>query len=149
MPADGRYKSAAAVAAIKIPKQTFNRWLDRRIIGLSQDDIPADGRGKPRRFCTRTITKLAIAHKISLTGIPANIAVNLASRFTDTPQHGRPIGQLFPVGTTYILSTAEGDSSVVNVKPEEDITSLLKDATLVVNVNQIISSIKFEVGTIR
>ena len=103
MPAHGNYKTAAVVAATKIPIETFYRWLDRRVIPLSRDDVPGNGRGKPRRFCVRTVTKLAIAHKISQLGIPANIAVTLASKFTDEPQNGRPIGSVFPVGSPLIL----------------------------------------------
>src|ERR1700733_1979693 len=121
MPAHGNYKTAAVVAATKIPIETFYRWLDRRVIPLSRDDVPGNGRGRPRRFCVRTITKLAIAHKISQLGIPANIAVTLASKFTNASQHGRPIGSVFPVGSTYILATPDGIASVVNVKPEEDV----------------------------
>lgn len=147
MPTSGRYKSAAAVAAINIPKGTFNRWLDRKVIGLAPDDIPGDGRGKPRRFGTRTITKLAIAHRISLLGVPANIAVALASKFTDLPQHRRPLGGLFPVGLTFIIQTPNGTGTVVNLKPEEDIGTLLQDASIVVNVNAIISKINYELGT--
>jgi hypothetical protein len=149
MPAHGNYKTAAVVAATKIPIETFYRWLDRRVIPLSRDDVPGNGRGKPRRFCVRTVTKLAIAHRISQLGIPANIAVALASQFTDTPQIGRPIGGVFPGGLTYILATPDGVGSVVNVQADEDIGKFLQDATIVVNVSQIISSINFEIGIIK
>ena len=149
MPAHGTYKSAAVVAATKIPVETFNRWLDRKVIKLASDDIPGDGRGKPRRFGMRTITTLAIAHKTSLLGIPANTAVDLALKFTDSPQHGRPIGGVFPIGLTYIVATPDGNASVINVKPEEDAATLLQDATIVINVNKIISAINFEIGTIQ
>lgn len=146
MPASGRYKSAAAVAAINIPKQTFNRWLDRRIIGLAPDDIPGVGRGKPRRFGMRTITKLAIAHRISLLNVPANTAVTLASKFTDEAQCGRPLGGLFPVGLTFIVVNPGGLGAVVNLKPEEDIGTIIQDASMIVNINAVISQINFEVG---
>ncbi|MDA9487943.1 hypothetical protein [Bradyrhizobium sp. CCBAU 11361] len=149
MPAHGKYKSAAAVAAIGMPKDTFNRWLDRKVISLSPDDIPGDGRGKPRRFGPRTLVKLAIAHKVALLGLPANMAVALAEKFTDVPQYGRPLGQLFPVGTTWIVHSPARKASVVNVKPEEDASALLDDATLAINVNQIVSTINFEIGIIK
>jgi hypothetical protein len=144
-PANRTLKKLDVLKAIQIPNQTFQHWFDRRVVPLSGEDVPGDGKGKPRRFGVRTVTKLAIAHKISRLGIPANTAVSLASKFTDTPQHGRPIGGVFPDGLTYILATPDG-GSVVNVKPEEDVSSLLQDATIVVNVNQIISAINFEIG---
>ena len=148
-PATRTLKKADVLKATNISNQTFQHWLDRRVIGLSGDDAPGDGRGRPRRFGIRTITKLAIAHRISKLGIPANIAVTLASKFTDLPQHGRPIGGVFPIGLTYILATPDGSGSVVNLKPEEDISTVLHDATIVVNVNQIISEINFDIGIIK
>jgi hypothetical protein len=143
------FKKSELLKVTKIPNHTFQHWFDRRVIPLSSDDDPGNGKGKPRRFSTRTITKLAIAHKISLVGIPANMAVALAAKFTDTPQYGRPIGGLFPVGVTYIIATPDGVASVTNVKPEGDVSHLLQDATIVVNVNQIISKINLELGIIK
>ena len=46
------------------------------------------------------------------------------------------------------MAKPDGVASVVNVKPEE-VSRLLEDATLVVNVNQIVSSINFDLGTIK
>jgi hypothetical protein len=148
-PANRTLKKSDVLRATKIPNHTFQHWFDRRVIGLSGDDVPGDGKGKPRRFGLRTATKLAIAHKISQLGIPANIAVTLASRFTDTPQYGRPIGSLFPDGLTYILATPDGAGSVVNVQADEDVSKFLQDVAIVVNVNKIISSINFEIGVIK
>jgi hypothetical protein len=147
-PANRTLKKSDVLKAIRIPNQTFQHWTDRRVMPLSGDDVPGDGKGKPRRFGIRSVTKLAIAHKISLCGIPANIAVKLASKFTDEPQHGRPLGGLFPTGQSYILSTG-GTGSVVNVQADEDVSKFLQDATIVVNVSQIISSINFEIGIIK
>jgi hypothetical protein len=92
---------------------------------------------------------LAIAHKIAQLGIPANIAVTLATKFTDEPQNGRPLGGTFPIGTTYVLAKPNGVALVVNLKPEEDVSRLLDDATIVVNVSRIISSMHLEIGAIN
>jgi hypothetical protein len=141
-------KKADLLKAIRIPESTFEHWTDRKVIEPNREDSPGDGRGKPRRFGLRTAKKLAIAHKISQLRIPANIAVKLAEMFTDDSQIGRTAGDLFPIGLTYILATPSGNA-VVNVKPEEDVSQLLQDATIVVNVNQILSAIKFEPGIIK
>jgi hypothetical protein len=142
-------KKADLLKAIKIPESTFEHWTDRKVIEPNREDLPGDGRGKPRRFGLRTAKKLAIAHKISQLRIPANAAVKLAEMFTDDSQIGRTAGDLFPIGVTYILATPSGSASVVNVKPEEDVSQLLQDATIVVNVNQILSAINFEIGIIK
>jgi hypothetical protein len=142
-------KKADLLKAIKIPESTFEHWTDRKVIEPTREDSPGDGRGKPRLFGLRTAKKLAIAHKISQLRIPANRAVKLAEMFTDDSQIGRTAGDLFPIGLTYILATPSGSASVVNVKPEDDVSQLLQDATIVVNVNQILSAINFEIGIIK
>jgi hypothetical protein len=150
MPVHGKYKSAAVVTATKIPIDTFNRWLDRRVIELSGDDVPGDGRGKPRRFGVRTITKLAIAHPISLLGIPPKMAVSLASKFTDEPQHGRPMGCPFPRGKTVLTVSHGGAACIHNVLPDGDIDSLLNtQSAIVVNIGAIISNLNLRLATIQ
>lgn len=148
-PANRTLRKSDVLKATKVPNHVFQHWFDRRVIGLSGDDVAGDGKGKPRRFSLRTATKLAIAHKISKLGLPANTAVTLASKFTDTPQHGRPIGGVFPNGSTYILAAPDGAGSVVNVQSDEDVGTFLQDVAIVVNVNQIISTINFEIGVIK
>jgi hypothetical protein len=148
-PASRTFKKSEVLKATKIPNHTFQHWMDRRVVRLSPNDYPGDGKGKPRRFSINTATTLAIAHKISLLGIPANKAVTWARQFTEVPQHGRPLGQPFPIGTTYILSSPDGAASVVCVKPEENVGMLLKDASVVVNVNRVLSEINFELGIIK
>jgi hypothetical protein len=149
MPARGKLKSAAVVAATNIPIDTFNRWLDRKVIELSGDDIPGDGRGKPRRFGTRTITKLAIAHQISLLGIPANIAVSLAETFTDQPQRGRPMGCPFPIGKTVLTLTQGGEATIHNIAPDSDLDSILKnEVALVVNIGSIFENLHLRLDNI-
>ncbi|MFC7700917.1 hypothetical protein ACFQX9_30075 [Bradyrhizobium sp. GCM10028915] len=148
-PANRTFKKKEVLKAITIPESTFEHWADRKLFGLAPDDFPGDGRGKPRRFGMRTLVKLAIAYRASLTGIPANLAVSLAEKFTDTPQHGRPLGQPFPIGTTWIVLSPSRKASVVNVKPEEDASALLEEATIVINVNRIISAINFDIGIIK
>jgi len=150
MPEHGKYKSAAVVAVTKIPIETFNRWLDRRVIRLSCDDVPGEGRGKPRRFGLRTITKFAIAHRISLLGIPADTAARLASKFTDEPQHGRPIGGVFPRGRTILLATPDGVGAIKNIQPDGDIDSLLStESAVVVDIGTIISNLTLRLATIQ
>jgi hypothetical protein len=149
MPARGKLKSAAVVAVTKIPIDTFNRWLDRKVIELAPDDIPGDGRGKPRRFGTRTITKLAIAHRISLLGVPANIAVSLAEKFTDEPQRGRNIGCPFPQGKT-VMTVSQDGAAIHHIQPDGDLDSILNgEVALVVDIGAIIEPLLSRLETIR
>ncbi|QIG92444.1 hypothetical protein [Bradyrhizobium sp. 6(2017)] len=142
-------KKADVIKATQINEQTFEHWTDRRVIRLSGEDDPGDGRGKPRRFGMRTITKLAIAHRISLLGIPANMAVTLSSQFVDEPQRGRNIGCLFPTGRTILTATQDGAATIHNVQPDGDIDSILKtEAALVVDIGSIIENLHLRLNTI-
>jgi hypothetical protein len=147
-PASRSFKKKDVVEAIAIPESTFEHWLDRRVVRLAPHDYAGDGRGKPRRFGMRTMTKLAIAHKISLLGIPANIAVALASKFTDDPQHGRPIGGLFPSGRTVLLATPDGTGVIRNIQPDGDLDSLLKtESAIVVDIDAIVRNLTLRLAT--
>jgi hypothetical protein len=142
-------KKADLLRVTKIPEPTFEHWIDRKLIELNRDDVAGAGKGRPNLYGHRTAKKLAIAHKAVNLGIPANTSVKLAEKFADLPQHGRPLGGLFPEGTTYILVTPDRGASVVNVKPLDDVSHLLTDATIILNVNKIISEINFEIGIIK
>ena len=77
-PASRTFKKSDVLKATKIPNLTYQHWYDRRVLPLSSDDDPGDGKGRPRRFSIRSVFRFAIAHKISQLGIPANLAVRLA-----------------------------------------------------------------------
>ena len=141
-------RKAEVLLATKIPEPTFEHWKDARLIKLNRDDT-AGQRGKPNLYGHRTVKKLAIAHKATKLGIPASLALLLAQKFTDQPQAGRELGGLFPEGTTYIAATPNGVASVVNVKTLEDASLLLTEATIALNVNQILSEINFDIGIVK
>lgn len=129
-------KKIDVLKATGIAAHNFDHWVDRRIIPLSGDDELAP-RGKPRGYGLRTVLKISIAHRISRLGIPANIAVRLASEFTDKPQAGREIGRPFPCGKTMLIATPDGQGKVVRVQADQNMTEHFQDATLAVDVGQI------------
>jgi hypothetical protein len=140
--ADRSLKKADVLQATGISLHTFQHWMDRRLIILSGDDIPGDGKGRPRRFGMRRVYQIAIAHKIASLGIPANTAITLAARFTDEPQRGRPIGGLFPQGRTVLIVSNDGTSKITNVEADATIDSFLTaDASLIVDVGAILNNI--------
>jgi hypothetical protein len=141
------FKKADIHEATEIPLHTFQHWFDRRIIRLSSDDDPGDGKGTPRRFGIRRVYQIAIAYRLSRLGVPANIAVTLAALFSDTPQHGREIGRLFQTGRTLLVATPDGCGRIEHLEPDQDIGSLLTDdAAIVVDLNKIISKINSRIG---
>lgn len=135
-------KKSDVLKATDISQHTFQHWLDRRVITLAGDDFPGDGKGKPRRFGLRTISQIAIAHRIASLGVPATTAVNLAAKFTNEPQCGRPIGGLFPRGRTILMASHEGTARVINIEPDSTIDAAMTgDASIIVDVGAILSTI--------
>jgi hypothetical protein len=135
-------KKSQIIKATGITLHTFQHWMDRRLIIMSGEDVPGSGKGSPRRFGIRRVYQIAVAHRLALLGIPANIAITLAAKFTDEPQHGRPIGGVFPTGRTILLVSADGTSRVANLQPDASIDALITtDATIVVDIGAILNNI--------
>jgi hypothetical protein len=140
MPVKAGRRARDVTKALDISPKMLHRWVERGVINMQASDVHNQGTGNPILYGDRTFTKTAITFEIAKLGVSAKVAAKLAGLFSDTPQHGRPIGGLFRIGKTYIVAT-DGAASVVNVLPEQDISSLLLDATLVININRIISKI--------
>jgi len=142
-------KKSDVIKATGIPLQQFQHWLDRRVIRLSGEDIPATGHGKPRGFGQRRVYEIAIAHRISRLGVPAATAVALAAKFNE-PSCGRPIGGLFKTGKTVLIATPDGRGTIHNVQPDGNLDSLLNtEAAIVVDIGAIISNVNSRLETIR
>jgi len=142
-------KKSGVIKATGIPLQQFQHWLDRRVIRLSGEDIPATGQGKPRGFGKPRVYEVAIAHRISLLGIPAAIAVALAAKFNE-PACGRPLGGLFKTGKTVLIATPDGRGTIHNVQPDGDLDSLLNaDAAIVVDLSAIIFHVNSRLANIQ
>lgn len=142
-------KKAEVLKATKIPLHTFQNWFDRRAVKLTGDDVSTDTPGKPRGFGLRTIVKLAIAHRVSLLGIPATAAVALAETFTDKPQVGRELGQPFKTGRTFLFSVPDGTCKIVNVQGDQDISEHFQDATIIVDVGLIVEETLSRISVIK
>ncbi|MGY4411980.1 hypothetical protein ACVWW4_003716 [Bradyrhizobium sp. LB7.1] len=147
--ANQTFKKSDVIKATQMNEQAFEHWTDRRVIRLSGDDDPGDGKGKPRRLGLRTITKLAIAHRIARLGVPANTAVSLAAKFTDEPQCGRNIGCPFPIGKTIMTATQDGAALIHNVQPDSDMDSIMKcEAAIVVDLGAIVENLQLRLEVI-
>jgi hypothetical protein len=148
-PPSGKHKSAAVVAATKIPMAKLNRWSDRKIILMRASDKKANGKGDARGFSLGRIYQIAIAHALTKLKIPAKDAMAMATKFTDEPQRGRELGKPFSTGQTLIVSRPDGSSPrVANLAPDGDLAALLTDeAVVLVNVNKIIAAVNLRIGS--
>jgi hypothetical protein len=137
MPAHGNsFKASAAAKAAGISSKVLNSNLDRKIIKIPG---PEPGKGHHRLFSLSKIHSIAIGHLLTKLAIAPDAAMRLADKFLE-PQRGRALGQLFESGKTLMLITA-GSASIINLQADQDVASYLDDATIVVDVGKIISTV--------
>ena len=139
MPASGKFKKAAVVAATKIPIATLNRWDDRKIV-IPDPHQRTPGKGHPRSYALPAIYRIAIGHALTKLSIAPTVAMALASKFEE-PQRGRDVGKLFESGKTFMIVTSDGTASIINLEADQDISLFLQEATIVVDLGKIIATV--------
>jgi hypothetical protein len=65
--------------------------------------------------------------------------MDLAELFVK-PQRGRDLGRPFDSGRTLLLIT-DGVGKIINLQADQDISSYLQEATIVVDLGQIVSNV--------
>jgi hypothetical protein len=139
MPADGSYKISAAARLAGIPVKTLTRDLDREVVKLPGYDKRQNGKGRPRLAKLPTIYCIAIGHALTKVFIPPTMAMSLAEQFL-APQRGRELGRPFKSGNTLML-ISDGVGSIINLHSDEDISTYLQEATIVVDLGKIVSTV--------
>lgn len=137
MPARGSYKLTAAAKAADISPKTLNRNIDRKIIKIPGPD---PGKGHPRPFSLCLIHEIAIGHAITKLSVSPTVAMSLAHKFVE-PQRGRNLGKPFGTGKTFLIATQDGCGSIINLQADQDISTYLQDATIVVDLGKIVSTV--------
>ena len=136
-----QFKKTAIVDATTIPLGTLNRWDERKVIRVRGADQKATGKGRARKFSLARVYEIAIGHALTKLSVSATAAMEFAAKFND-PQHGRPIGSLFPIGETVLLINQDGTAAIHNVPPDGDVASLLQtEASIVVNLGAILARV--------
>jgi hypothetical protein len=100
--------------ATGVPRKMLDRWLDRGIIKLSDDDHEATSSGDYRGFSRRTIHKFAITFQLNRLGFYSRSAASRAAAFSDRATPGRAPGALFPDSET-IMVVAPDDTRIIRV----------------------------------
>jgi hypothetical protein len=72
--------------------------------------------------------------------IAPTAAMNLAQKFIE-PQRGRSNGRLFDSGNTFLIATSDGLGSIINLQADQDISPYLQDATIVVDIGKIVTTV--------
>jgi hypothetical protein len=133
--ADG-YKVSAIAKATGIPIDVLTRDLDRKVIKIPE---PKPGKGRPRLAGLSTIYVIAIGHALTKVFIPPTNAMDLAELFVKS-QRGRDLGRSFASGKTLML-ISDGVGKIINLQADQDISSYLQEATIVVDLGAIIQKV--------
>jgi hypothetical protein len=92
------------VTGVRMP--TLLRWWDRKTI---ESDLTTSGSGEYRKYDLHTITKVAIAAKLTpLLGVTAGQALAAAAQYTDYGDSNRPPNTLYEFGKTILIHTSTG-----------------------------------------
>jgi hypothetical protein len=137
MPVHGTYKTSDVAKAAGVPIKKLNRNLDRDVIKLPG---PEPGKGRHRSFNLPTIYSITIGHTLTKLKVPPTDAMKFAAKFLE-PQRGRDAGKPFKSGKTLLLVNADGVGSVANLEADQDITSFLREAAIVVDIGKIILNV--------
>jgi hypothetical protein len=131
---DFKLSDAAKLAGVPIKKMT--RDIDRGVIEIQGGE---PGKGNPRRFNLDCIYKTAIGWALARAYVPPKKAMALAQLYFE-PQRGRVLGRPFADGKTLMLVT-DGVGSIINLQIDQDISPHLRQATIVVDIGNIISTV--------
>lgn len=137
------FPSGVVVGLTGVPAPTLQRLLQRNHITLQPCDVPSRGCGENRGFSRRRINQLALTSELMRVGIAPARAAKAAYKFSDEGNLGRPVGELFPLGKTFLVGLPGGENKVVNVPPDLSIADALVNdtAAFIINVTRVIERI--------
>lgn len=136
MPAHCSYKISDAAKAAGVPVKTVSRDIDRKVIKIPG---PAPGKGNRHLLPPPAVYGIAIGYALTKVFVPPTDAMSLSKLFFE-PQRGRKSGETFKTGRTLLL-VSNGVGSIINFQIDEDISTQLRDATIVVDIGAIISTV--------
>jgi hypothetical protein len=136
MPANGSYRVSDAAKAAGVPVKTASRDIDRGVIEIPGPD---PGKGHRHLLAPPTVYRMAIGYALTKLSVPPTAAMDFAKLFFES-QRGRKSGELFKAGKTLML-ISDGAAVIQNLQIDEDIAPHLRDATTVVDIGAIISTV--------
>jgi hypothetical protein len=136
MPAHGSYKVSDAAKAAGVAVKTVSRDIDRGVIEIPGPD---PGKGHRHLLAPPTVYRIAIGYALTKLSVTPTAAMDLAKLFLE-PQRGRKSGKPFDSGKTFLL-ISDGIGSIKNLQADEDIAAYLQDASIVVDIGKIISTV--------
>jgi hypothetical protein len=113
------------------------------IIPFQACDKASHGSGEKNGYSSRRVMQIAIMVECSRLGVVPSRSAKAAFEFSDRGSAGRDVGELFPLGTTFLVGLATGENKLLNVPPDLSINDVLsKDASaFIVNCNSVVAKV--------
>jgi hypothetical protein len=134
----GSYKISEAAKAAGVTAKKFKRNIDCKVIELPG---PKPGKGNHHLLSLKSVYHAAIGFALTKLLVPPDIAINkLAAKFFE-PQRQREAGKPFKTGKTLMFVSTDGTGSIINLQADQDVTSFLDEAAIVVDIGRIIENV--------
>jgi hypothetical protein len=135
------YPLAVAAKAAGTTKKKVRSRIDHGSIELRGCDRKSSGSGNWVGLSRNRIVEIATVEVMTSSGISVSYAADWAKEFSDTGNHGRAPGELYPCGKTILVVTTDG-AFVRNVFHDALLTDLMTSAcTTIVDLNRIVDQV--------
>jgi hypothetical protein len=104
-----------AARAVNTTPKILSKWLETGVVKLTARDKAATGSGSRVGLSYPRVVQFAILNELTKLGVRTTPASVAALRYSDCGAPGRPLGQPFVSGTTWLVIQADSAASVVNV----------------------------------
>jgi hypothetical protein len=137
------YPAGVVAVATGTSLPTLQRYRQQGHIDFQPCDVASAGSGEKCGYSARRVFQVALITELSHISIGPSRAAKAAFEFSDKGNTGRPVGELYPRGTTFLVGLPRGENRVVNVPPDLSIADVLSsDATaFIINCNSVIERV--------
>ena len=137
------YEAGVVAQATDTPLPTIQRYKQQGIVRLQSCDVPSSGSGEKCGYSVRRMIQFALITEQNRLGITPSRAAKAAFEFSDKGNTGRSVGELYPLGTTYLVGLADGENRIVNVPPDLSIADVLSNdsAAFIINCSNVVAKI--------
>lgn len=136
------YSAGEVAEATGASHATLRRYM-RWHTPFQPCDGQSRGSGEKNRYSWRRLIQTGLTVACSQIGVAPSRGAKAAFEFSDKGNPRRAIGELFPLGTTYLVGFPSSENRVINVPPDLSIADVLSNdtAAFIVNVNNVIAKI--------
>jgi hypothetical protein len=132
-------RTVASIA--DVDPRILSQWFATGMLKYRRDDKHHMGTGTRSGLSRPRVIEATIVRLLSRYGVPASRAGRASFEFTINGNHGRPAGELFPMGKT-VLVIRQHDAVVANVDPDARVSDLSNNGiALIVDLNKVVSDV--------